>query len=431
MFKGGAPVQGGGTIETTLEYLPTLIEKNFFTQEKELEEVVAKKMAEVKYSHSKCSELVKKIKGKDLEGKQNERFNRAAATSKAQLETQLTRLLEKIDPKNRASTLEDARAYSGEGYVLLLKEINFFRKNIIYTSVYLKEEMKEIGETLQEIMNNLFALNKAFEEKKDLFEFEKTQERLQKIKKLFSALAENSREKEKLLQGVDAEEFSLGEKSKKVSAIKEGEEMLSIKSLEEEKSKVMAEKQELKSEVSSLLSTIDRPLQRFKQLVDSERISLPKEEKEFLGALTTNPMIALKGDPKAVILKQILVKIKKAIEEGKIELKDKEREKRIAALDEIMAFNFFEKVFWKLNEIQKRQIELDQKIEDSFARKALEKEEGRVKESEKSIFSLREKISELDKAKENLLAEIEGEKKSVVEFSSRALGKTIILKEEK
>ena len=55
-------------------------------------------------------------------------------------------------------------------------------------------------------------------------------------------------------------------------------------------------------------------------------------------------------------LKKLLFEHQKKLEELS---KDKEKETRLAAIQELINFDFFGKVFWKMNELQKKQIDLN------------------------------------------------------------------------
>jgi hypothetical protein len=165
-------------IKTNIENLPTLLEKSFVEKRIQIEEDLGKKITEIKYLHSKAKSIIKAIKESPLEEKPNERLNHAVETSKKQLLVQLEKLLEKINPSNVDGKLNSYREYAKKSEVLLAMEINNFRKNIAYTSYYHKDEMKELGEALQNIINTLHEMNQTINSGKELFEFENFKERI-------------------------------------------------------------------------------------------------------------------------------------------------------------------------------------------------------------------------------------------------------------
>jgi hypothetical protein len=417
-------------IRTNVAQIPMLIEKNFLLKKHELEDLSAKNMAQVKYLQGKAKNLLNTISTKELEGKENERMNKAGLTSKRQLETQMKRVLEKIDPTERGTTINDARHYYGESYAILVNEVMAFRKNIVYTSFYLKDEMKSFGEVLQELLNLYNEMNVAFSKEKDFFEYEKIKEKIgssiKKKKEIDLIIKEKSENEEKIAN----KEKELESQGEKMLSKRAGKEMVELKKLEEELTKLTTEKQDLKTEISALLINIDRPLARFKQLVDSGRWKVGKEEKEMLDLFITNPILALKKDPRAEIFKRVLGEIIKAVEEGAVELKDKEKEKRLSALQEIINFDFFGKVFWKMNELQKRQIELNKELEKSAIKKDIEKEEKKSNELERELIELKEKRDLFDKRIATQKEESEKELNEVKAFAEKVLGKTIIFDDE-
>jgi len=417
-------------LKTSVEDIPMLIEKDFLLKKEELEEFGAKKISEVKYLHSRSNEILKDLSQKELESKTNERFNKAALTSKKQLENQLKKLLEKIDPSVAGKNLEQMRHYSGESYSLLVEEINFFRKNIVYTSVYLKDEMKDLGEALQEMLNIFNEMNQTFQKSKELFEFEKVKETVGLIIKKKKEIIASEKKLNELIEEINLKNKKITEQESKVSEKRSGKEMGAVAELEAQMNLLMNEKQDLKTEISALLINVDRPMQRFKQLVDSKRWRVSEEEREMLDEFLINPILALKKDPKAEVFKRVLVQISKAIEEGAVELKDKEKEKRLSALQEIINFDFFGKVFWKMNEIQKKQNDLNKELEKSAAKESLSKEETKLKEMRVELSELNERAENLKRSKSFLVKDIEKEIVLVKEFASTCLKKTIIFEEE-
>lgn len=416
-------------IKTSLDLLPTLIQKNFDAEIKYTELESAKLISEIKYSYEKSKKILLNIQEKEIEETQNNRFNKAALTSKKQIEIQLLKTLEKINPENIDSNINQIRAYSSKSHIIILNEINSFRKNIAYTSVYLKEEMKLLGNTLQEIINNLEKLNKLFNEKKHLFEFEKTKNLINEIndqKKEIDLMKKNNITYQKQTNEKNIFVKKLEEEIQE--NLKNEEYQIYIK-LEKEKSEIAEEKQHLKTEISSMLSTIEKPLQRFNGLVKSGRWKISKDQEDLLNGFINNPLIAIKKDVSGTKFKEILGEVKKAIEDEKIELKEKEREKRLDALQELIAFDFFEKVFWKLNVIQKRQNEIESELKNNtylIKINDLQKQISELIKENEIILDLQN----TNKIKiEKILENITIQTKKVVENSEKIINKKIILAE--
>ncbi len=419
-----------GTIETTIELLPSLLKNKFEFQEKDLEQYSAKKISEIKHLHKKALILLEDIQKKEINESKGGRFNKAAMTSKQQIENQLKRLLEKLSPDNRGLTLSDARAYSGEGYALMITEINTFRKSIFYTSAFLKEEMSELGKILQEIINSFNEMNNTFSKNAELFEFEKVVRIINNIdleKKEISFIKKEVELNNKL---VDEKKKELETHKKLVDEYLTSPGIEKLKDSEKERSLIAEKKQKLKFEVSSLLGSVDRPLQRLNSLSESNRWVLREDQKEILELILTNPLLALKKDTKAEKFKSVLEEVKKAIEEGKIELKEKEREKRLNALNELLVFDFFENVFWKLNEIQKEQDRLTKEISSNPAQVELNKKNLELDELKKEISSIEETNRKLGHKTSEIKKHVESEIKQLSIFVERVFQKKAIIKED-
>jgi len=417
-------------IKTNIENLPLILEKGFSVKRGELEDYSAKKLSEIKYLHSRSKAIIKSINQTPLEENNNQRLNHAVETSKKHLIIQLDRILEKIDPSKIEHKTNSYREYAAKSESILIEEINTFRKNIAYTSFYHKEEMKELGETLQNILNNLHEINQKFIQEKDLFEFENFKDNigasLKKKKELTSLQNQITDSKEKMIQKKE----DMLKQEEKINGKMNNKAMIEAKKAEEELVALANTKQDLKLEISALLLNIDRPLARYKQIVDSGRKKVPASEKEMLDLFITNPILALKKDPKADLFKKILKDMKSLIESGEIELKDKEKEKRIESLEEILKFDFFGKVFWKMNELQLKQVDLNKIISNSAARNDLEKEIIKQKDLQREINELNEKIENIEKQKQVIQRNISNEIDSARNFAQKTLKQTIILEEE-
>ena len=417
-------------VKTTIENLPLLLEKSFVSKRMDLEDFSAKKLSEVKYLHSRAKAIIKNLNQTPLEEKVDKRLNHAVETSKRQLLIQLEKLLDKIDPSKIEHKTNSYREYAGKSEAILVLEINTFRKNIAYTSFYHKEEMKELGETLQNLLNNLHDMNQKFLIEKEVFEFEHFKNNIGASLKKKKELLDRQKQIENLKEKIVEKQMDLKAQEEKINQKMNNSEMQKAKKAEEELVALANSKQDLKLEISALLLNIDRPLSRYKQIVDSGRKKATKEEKEMLDLFITNPILALKKDPKAELFKKILTDMKNLIESGEIELKDKEKEKRLDALENILKFDFFGKVFWKMNELQLKQIELNKTISTSAAKSDLEKEINKQKDLEREINELNEKINSEEKQKQVIQRNISNEIDSVKNFAQKTLKQTIILEEE-
>lgn len=412
-------------VKTNLSGLPNLLEQNFKEKKVELENFSAKKMSEVKYLHSKTKLVLQKIKETKLEKKEDVRLNHAVETSKKQLINQLEKLIEKINPTIVPRELNQYKEYSKKSYAILVQEINSFRKNIVYTSIYHKEEMKELGDYFQSILNNLNELNQKIDSTKEVFEYEGFKEKVTNTLQKKKELTLTKKSIIDLTKKIKEKKLVEQKKGVEINQKKLEKNFLEVKQAKEELTNLANEKQDLKLQLNALILNIDRPLNRYKLLIDSNRIRVPIDEVEVIHLFTTNPLLALKKDPKAEKFKKVLDDVKTAISEGRIELKEKEKEKRIEAINEIQKYDFFEKVFWRTNELQKKQLELNKLITTNPITRELEALEEEKKEIERELIELEGELNLLEKQRiiqeKNILQETESAKNFVQTHSNQKI----------
>lgn len=416
-----------GEIKSNLETLPKLLEKNFNVKNNELEVFSAKKISELKFLYQKSNALLKKIKESDLEKKENERFNKAANTAKKQMQKQIEKILERIDPSKTSSELRSVYAYSKESFVFLFNEINSYRKSIAYTSVYLKDEMKELGSTLGEILKEFEEINKEFEKENDIFEFENLKEEIKNVQNINQEINKLNDNKNNYEEDLKKIKENKKETENNLEKVKDSDNSKLLKKFEEEKSELLNKKQSLKIELTSMISTVDKPLNKYLILAKGGREKITKEEIDLLELFLTNPIYALKKDLKGESIKSILTKVLGAIEDEKIDLKEKEKEKRIDALRELISFDFFGNIFWKINQIQKEINEIEENLKSNSTVKDIKDLDEKISNLEKEI---KEKNNEIEIAKKEVTNknEILDEKlNKITKFSEKILNKKVIL----
>ncbi len=416
-------------ITTTIDLLPSILENNLTVKRKELEMTVAKNISELKYLYEKSKSLLKDIKEKELEEKNNERLNKAANTSKNQMEKQLEKMLVKINPNLEKNELENIYSYSKESFIFLFNEINIYRKSIAYTSIYLKDEMKLLGNNLQEMLNKLQEINNLFDKEHNIFFFEKAKKNILEIQNNKKMIAQKEEEIKMIENDLIKFNKELLSKKNEINDLKNSAGAKEIESLNNRKSDLLNEKQSLKVELSSMISTVDKPLQRFSQLIESGRWRISSEDKDLLDSFLVNPIVALKKDINGKKIKEILNEVLKAIEDEKIELKDKEKEKRIDALMELINFDYFGKIFWKVNEIQKEINEIESKISKNETSKIINKNEQILVQIDLKIKEKNQEIEFLKTQINNINLKINDETKKIQEFSEKVLNKKIIIDE--
>ncbi len=415
-------------ISVQFNEVEAFIAKSSSEQESELKQFLASKFSEIRYLLKTSHETISEIEQKEIsEEEGNPQLRKIVNTSRSASLRHLKPLLEKLQPPN-LNDIMALKVYCEQSAFILEKEIISNSRNLAYTSVLVKEEFKKLGENLDELHKIFLELRNTIAEKKGIFLASKTKKIMCEIESKLNEIGQNEIEKK-----TAAEQVSLLEGRKKslkdeMSILQNSNEFRETELLNGKKSKLFAEKQEIKTKIIELFSNIERPLKKFNNLVESQNVSIPREEKELLEVYLTNPFSALKMDVKAEGLKGILKSVKKAVEENIVELDEREKEKRLNALGELISFDFFENVFWKINQIDVKINEVEQGLLSGNVSQKLSETENEIRKIESELFEKRnflkfsedmngrnlEKIGILKAMVEELAGEITGKKVTIV-----------------
>ncbi len=407
--------------EIALEDMPEFAEKNAAKSRENAERAIANSFSQIKHIIGEARQEIKQIKQSSVDGG-NVRLKKIVGTSKEQAVSKLSTLFDKIAPPASIDAAS-AKKYTERARNEITKEVSRGGKSIAYTGIYLKENMKKMGKLFKELNEELKQLGEILEHSESVFAETRIKELAKEINESRAKIAESEKAKadsKKALEKVGAEEKSL---AKKLAELRESDKFRELDLLEEKKAELANSRQGKKTELVSLISAIDKPLKRFLGAVSSKRIIIRAELKQALEQLERNPLQLLKKDPKGELIKELLQELKSAVESGAVELKEKEREKKIAAINELLAFNFFSKVFWEFNEIDAAINAIDREIHANKAvaeANALEKiilgkererePIGKAAERGNSLLKERDKeLSEFLNESENLLSKISGQ----------------------
>lgn len=404
-------------IELLLEEISGFVEKNTASKKNDIEKAVASKFSEIRHVLGETEKEISVLKAGQVESS-NARLKKIVGTSKQQAISKLSSLLQKIQPPNTLD-IDSAKKYSVEAKTILTREIWKSGKSIAYTGISLKESIKQLGVNFKELETRLSELDSLLKNADVIFSGQKAIEQaslIEEKKKLIESL------KNEILQngaGLAGEKHDRIDLEKELDKVKHSDEFNNLKSLESDKAELIRKKQGKKTELVSLLASIDKPLKRFSKAVSGGRIILPSQLRDSLLQLEENPLMLLKKDPKGEIVKVLLLELKQAILSGSIELKEKEREKRLLAIDELLAFNFFSKVFWEFNEIDSQLQALEKKIKESGAISRMFSVESQISEQKKSQENA---VSKLDETKKRLEIE-QAEFEKIRLYAEELLGK--------
>lgn len=414
----GKPKQAE-TSALPFETIPSWIEQQTDSEFKGLETESLNRFSEIRFLLKEIrNQLIalekKKIESEEENQNRNERLQRVVSSSQQTMVLRMRILLDKLEPP-KMPEWEEMRAYATGSFGLLQKETGLFGKNIAYTSLLHKEEVKSIGQHLSELetilksLSNSFSSNPLFEQTNlaknlhsQVFRLMQEQQRLEQESSRLHA------EQKQFQQFLSRQQTGLAEMQSSLEA-KQWEK------IREQLTGLANQKEKLRSQLSELVSGIDKPLKRFQQLVSSNQWALEKEPAQFLSALSESPLKALEADPKGQSFKSILKEILSAIDQKKIAFRDeKEEAKRRSAVLHLLEYDFFSNFFWKQNELEKKRQQAEKQLHASewsqrfeAQKKQLQKTLFEKEESEKALHH-----SQIALQKNRLLFE---EKKSLLE----------------
>jgi len=401
----GSPKQKGSA-EVSLDNAKEFAEKHLDGKRKQFNDVVGKKFSEIKHVLIQAGSSLDELQKQPLDT-ENAKLGKIVSTSRQQTISRFSSLLDKLQPPKQ-NELAAIRQYCIESNSLLQHEVQHFGKSIAYTGIYLKAGVKNLGASIKELSQHFTFLAKTVEEFGPVFLESQLSESVNAVlekSKSVSSLDAGIEKKQALLETLSRKKKGIENELSRLSG-SDGFKQLGL--LQEEKAGLFREKQGRKTELVGLVSSIDKPLRRFSKAVYSGRIIIPRQLEEPLRLFQSNPLQLLKRDPKGETVKEILSELREAITAGLVELKPKEKEKKLSAIDELLAFNFFSDVFWKLNELDSKLQAIEKKMKSNKAIAQQGLLEKKLSTAEKEIqeagFSLDESKNLLERTNEEIVS---------------------------
>jgi hypothetical protein len=416
------------TVVLSLEQLSQKIDETERKGTKDAEQKVFARIAEVKHLINEAEGLLAKIQKAQIdESEGNTMMRKVVASSKDVLIGKFSLMLEKLRPP---STMNFTQAwdYVYGARVTMAKEIVDMRKSIAYAGIMMKDEMKELGSTFEEMEKTLNEADSIMK-KTRMEEISFLRKSIDSVRSGIDEADSINRKFNEAESEVQNIEVELKAGMEKAGQLRESPEMHAMDDELQKKSEASRRKQELKGKLIEKIGTVDKPLQRFSQLVESRKHLIDKNLEDILRLYMTNPFIAIKRDPKGTELRKILQEVKQLVEKGDINLKDdREKEKKLEALDNLIEYNFFDEIFWEMNKAEAELNRADKELsgmkvysdisghEDSARRRATE-----LQEKQNFLNALAEKRRSHNEHLESLKAKAE-------ELSSNFFGQNILLK---
>lgn len=343
-----------GKKQLSLGQARELLEKRKQEEEKELEKAIIPKFSEISSIIKESLGALDAMEKIDFEAEGENKFLRKIVqSSKEEFVQKMKGLLERTRAPERGN-FEQGFEYCKNAFREYQQEISGFRKNIAYTGILAKNEMKAFAKGIESMEKELAEL----EEKARKSKWQQASMLLEKIGGV-EGLEKKAGELKARAAEIEKDSRELEEKRKKVEerrkGLQEGERFKELEKKNSEKERLEAEKALVKEKALNILAPLEKQLRKMQALAASKEWMLEKESERMLNSYLQDCFNALKQDPKGEILKQVLQEMRKAIDAGKIAFKEeKEKAKKMQAAKELEEYDFFNNFFWKLNEIEKQ-----------------------------------------------------------------------------
>ena len=415
-------------VSVSLENATPFLEKEISQKRQQLLKDSAGRLAEIRHLLREASSSLEKLgqAGPSEAGsKKSNRLNKIVGTAKNNAFRQVSSLLEKLAPPN-AESLFEIRAYCLES-LQLLGHSGQFGKNVAYAGISFKDEMKRIGNDFKQLNKAFLSLKELLGQNKQVFLADSVKKKIGEIRALKESAQAAEKELEALGKALEQKVPERRNISSSLERLRQSDSFRQIDALNGKKAGLLKEKQAAKTELLDLFAKIERPLHRLDKAAQARKVFLPGDLASFLHRVLVNPFTALKADPKAETLKQVLGETKKAIDTGLIDLKEREKEKKMAVLQELLSFDFFGKAFWRFNRIDAEIMAIEKQLREF---PGIE-EEARLLASLKKTDSSREGLeAELESKKKRLLqdrASLKALESETQRLLSEATGKEVLL----
>ncbi len=301
--------------------------------------------------------------------KGNPSLRKVVASSQHSLAERLSSLISRLEPP-RIVTFASVSHYCLTAYPLLQKEILSMRKDIAYTGILLKKEVKGLGENFSELEEVLSDLFEDFSKSPVTGVFPKVFSNRDAIRELEEKNRELKQQHQKIKSELLELENQITFQEQKNKTEKHSAAARRLEELRTQFAELSQQQITLEQNLSVLLEPVDKPLRRLHQIVEAKTdlntgIVLRPELAFFLSTLNRSPVAAFKSDPKGTLFKEVLMELKQALDSGIVSLKEKEKQKCTNAIFSLAEYDFFEQFFWKHNKAEVEKQKIDRELKSS------------------------------------------------------------------
>ncbi|MBI4052497.1 MAG: hypothetical protein HY394_00490 [Candidatus Diapherotrites archaeon] len=402
------------------------LESETAPRKEELQKRVAMRFAEIKHLLRAIESGVEGAKSVSLEEKQNEQLKKIVSTSSRLAMAKIGSLAKRLEPP-KIYSMEEAAAYSRESFSLVNREIFSAGKNIAYSTVYLKDELKEIGSHVAELQDIFSGLNAEFAKNENVFLAGSAKKAVEDLLSAEQSHRESIAQQQKLMIELKEIEDSHSENLAKVNALQKSEEFSALASVREKKAELEAGMEALKEKATAKILSAEKPLRKFTKLAKAKHL-LAGEMLELAEMYVARPFNALQRDPKGEHLKKIAAQARKSIEEGSISFKaEAEKEKRLLELRQLEAFDFFENIFWEMNRLKVGLAAAEKQLNDSETAREMAYAERKASDHEKDIAKTTNGLAQLKSEQFRLKSSVEQKRESLQAIAKKISGKEVVI----
>ena len=216
------------------------------------------------------------------------------------------------------------------------------------------------------------------------------------LKSKYKLLSEVKEELEIFNKKLDNSNYLKNKLNKNIDQMKQTPDYIEFEKSDGNKNEHMHELKEAEEDIQHIFSLVDRPMRKYERMI--------AENAGLLNDYINNPMKTLADDENLVIL-DVLQKMRKAIEEDKLVLKDKEKEKAVHRIAEITKDKLLSA---RSTYVEKKSLirKIDVDLRNSRVMQDIDDVKYKIEHTDNQIHILRDKIDKAEKTKEKIDLEL-------------------------
>ncbi|RLG57098.1 MAG: hypothetical protein DRN83_02650 [Hadesarchaea archaeon] len=201
------------------------------------------------------------------------------------------------------------------------------------------------------------------------------------------------------------------DEKRKLEHLVAGEEFKRASDAEQERERVGSEIANLEEAVKNMFSDVNRGLRKFENLLSSGKLCTDREKMKILEVCINNPHEILSSDEKISATEKLLHEVTKFLEEGKIEIEDRKRRKKLESMRKLPT------KLWELkhrldvlkDRLKTLQLNKDHSIELQISglKQSIAEQKSKLDQVKTSIEELKRKLEIVEKEMEEKRANIE------------------------